>query len=121
MTHQHPANQTNDTHTTLANAGHANQRQTDNQSALTPGNPALLAALGLAPSEKPLPEPLDNEITSLSRALTGDERLQAYLVTDYLSSLNTEETASVAGLLAEDTLAMLNNLAIDPDNTNIEL
>lgn len=110
MTHsQQPIQQQNKLH-------QQDELQHEGNQAITRGNPALLAALGLQQEITEPGDAEDNQFISLSQELTGDTRLQAYLVTDYLSSLNAEETSTVANLLAEDTLAMLNNLANEAAN-----
>lgn len=112
MTQQHP----NDAHTLEQQSHLAAAQQPEahpTNKAVYRGNRAMLATLGLLDDEHdaPLPQDDTNQFISLSQALTGNDRLQAHLITDYLSDLSTEETHTVANLLAEDTLAMLNTLA----------
>ncbi|MFN8615101.1 MAG: hypothetical protein U0003_04230 [Vampirovibrionales bacterium] len=64
--------------------------------------------------QQPLQEAVNedaSELASLSKALIGDERLQALLVTDYLANLSPSEFATVANTMAQDTLAQLTHLA----------
>lgn len=66
-------------------------------------NPAANPADTTEDNEEPLP--------NLSRALLGDDRLQALIITDYLANLSPSEFANVADTLANDTLSQLVSLA----------
>ncbi len=77
------------------------------------GNHLLLESMGIL-QQHDAPLPYDNQTeASLSHELTGDERLQAYLMADYLSTMEPEQTQAVANLLADDTMAYLQQLAQD--------
>ncbi len=78
------------------------------------GNNLLLESMGILQQQHDAPLPYNNQAEpSLSQALTGDERLQAYLMADYLSALEPADTEAVSGLLANDTLSYLQQLAQD--------
>jgi hypothetical protein len=53
----------------------------------------------------------DDPLPNLSHALLGDDRLQAFIITDYLANLSPSEFANVANTLANDTLSQLVSLA----------
>ncbi|MDH4379022.1 MAG: hypothetical protein QE263_03845 [Vampirovibrionales bacterium] len=53
----------------------------------------------------------DENFSSLSKALLGDERLEVFIVSDYLANLSPNEFANVANTLANDTLSQLISLA----------
>ena len=84
------------------------------ESSMMKGNNLLLESMGILQQQHDAPLPYDNQREpSLSEELTGDERLQAYLMADYLSALEPSETQAVANLLANDTMAYLEQLARD--------
>lgn len=87
------------------------------------GNHLLLETMGILQHQHDAHLPYDNQTDterSLSVELTGDDRLQAYLMADYLSKLDAEETQQVASLLASDTMAYLQQLAQDYTNDATE-
>ena len=90
----------------------AQQKAVIHEAALYEADEALYGSLqAWRHSDPAAEEECDNPLPNLSQALLGDDRLQAFIITDYLANLSPSEFANVANTLASDTLSELVSLA----------
>jgi len=107
MTYEFASNTNTDPHSEAAL-----QKATAHEAALYQADEALYGSLqAWRKPQDNTEEELLEAMPSLSQALLGDDRLQAFIVTDYLANLSPREFANIANTLASDTLSELVSLA----------